>query len=418
MKKFLIVAAAIIVALGLYAGYVFYSQHLRGIGPALKQPQTDITKFIPTSSPTPSPIGTDIPLTLPEGFAISIYAKDLRGPRVMMYDNAGSLLVSIPSLGTVVALVDADHDGFAEAHRTVLSGLDKPHGLAMRCTDICKLYVAESGQVVEYDYASFDGAASEARNPKKIADLPTGGNHFSRTIMFMAAPDDSTLLIAVGSTCNVCLEKDERRASILALDVDKGGEPRVYATGLRNSVFMAIHPVNGKIWATEMGRDLLGDDTPPDEINIIEDGKNYGWPNCYGQNIHDGAFDKNTYIRNPCMEPFETPSHIDLQAHSAPLGLAFGPEEGWPEEYWYNAFVAYHGSWNRSIPTGYKIVRIKLDADGNYFGTEDFITGWHGTGESTALGRPVDVITQPGGTMLISDDKAGVIYKVTRTIAP
>ena len=112
------------------------------------------------------------------------------------------------------------------------------------------------------------------------------------------------------------------------------------------------------------------------------------------------------------MEPFEAPSYIDLPAHSAPLGLAFIPEEGWPQEYWYNLLVAYHGSWNRTVPDGYKIVRMKLDAKGNYSGVEDFITGWL-TPDNQALGRPVDILVQPGGTMYISDDKAGVIYRVT-----
>jgi len=149
-----------------------------------------------------------------------------------------------------------------------------------------------------------------------------------------------------------------------------------------------------------MGRDLLGDDMPPDEINIIEEGKNYGWPVCYGKNIHDTDFDHNTYVRNPCMEPFETPSHIDIPAHSAPLGLAF---------YKNDLLVAYHGSWNRSVPTGYKIVKMNLDANGNYLGQEDFISGW--LQEGNALGRPVDILADRG-RIFISDDKAGVIYLV------
>ena len=180
------------------------------------------------------------------------------------------------------------------------------------------------------------------------------------------------------------------------------------------------------MWATEMGRDLLGDDIPPDEINIIEEGKNYGWPNCYGKNIHDDNFDKNTYIRNPCMEPFETGSHVDLQAHSAPLGLAFVPEwgidsnmcfegleaacgGGFPDEYWNDLIVAYHGSWNRTNPTGYKLVRVKMDDYGNSIGVEDFITGW--LGPKGVLGRPVDVKFH-NGALYVSDDKAGVIYKI------
>ena len=187
-----------------------------------------------------------------------------------------------------------------------------------------------------------------------------------------------------------------------------------------------------------MGRDLLGDDTPPDEIDIIDSSStgseqnpvpNFGWPICYGKNVHDTDFDHNTYIRNPCMEPFEIGSHIDLPAHSAPLGLAFFPKD-WPEEYRDDLLVAYHGSWNRSEPTGYKIVRVKLDSRGNFEGVEDFITGWlrrsddksevgvptvvSGLTPEGALGRPVDLVFHKG-SLYISDDKAGVVYKVVRS---
>jgi glucose/arabinose dehydrogenase len=173
---------------------------------------------------------------------------------------------------------------------------------------------------------------------------------------------------------------------------------------------MAINPHSGAIWGTEMGRDLLGDNIPPDEINIIKEGANYGWPICYGKNIHDTEFDKNTYFRNPCMEPFETPSSIDVPAHSAPLGLAFIPKS-WPTEYRNDLLVAYHGSWNRSVPTGYKIVRYRFDANGTYQGVEDFITGWF-TKDGTALGRPVGIVIATNGMTYISDDKAGVIYRL------
>ncbi len=308
-----------------------------------------------------------------------------------------------------MSLIDKDNDGFAETHTDLISGLNKPHGIASRSqkNKSDTIYIAETDQVAMYDY---DAATGKAINKKKIIDLPGGGNHFSRTIMFMPYPNQDKLLTSVGSSCNVCNEKDSRRAKILVSDFN-GSNLKEYAHGLRNSVFMAIHPVTGKIWATEMGRDLLGDDIPPDEINIIEENKNYGWPICFGKNIHDAKFDTNTYFRNPCMEPFETPSYIDIPAHSAPLGLAFFPEEGWPKEYWHNLLVAYHGSWNRSEPTGYKIVRYKLDKEGNYLQAEDFITGWLKDGK--ALGRPVDIIIQPGGTIFVSDDFAGVIYKIT-----
>ena len=172
------------------------------------------------------------------------------------------------------------------------------------------------------------------------------------------------------------------------------------------------------MWATEMGRDLLGDNLPPDEINIVDPSTSsgppdYGWPHCYGKNEHDNDYDKAAF--NHCAEPAYKPSHIDLPAHSAPLGLAFipnWPQSGWPKDYAADLLVAYHGSWNRSEPTGYKIVRIKLGDDGKLEGIEDFITGWL-SDDGKALGRPVDITIRNDGTAYISDDKAGVIYKLS-----
>jgi len=191
-----------------------------------------------------------------------------------------------------------------------------------------------------------------------------------------------------------------------------GSDFKKVASGLRNAVFMATNPIGGEIWVTEMGRDNLGDDLPPDEINIIEEGKNYGWPYFYGKNIKDQKHG----LAEPPVDWITEPSYIDLPAHSAPLGLAFVPEGppagGWPEEYWNNLIVALHGSWNRTEPTGYKLVRIKLNQRGEFEGMEDFISGWLAKDGKTALGRPVDVIFQSNGMLYISDDKAGVIYKV------
>lgn len=361
-----------------------------------------------------------LPFKLPEGFEISVFASGVDNARVIAMGPDGALLVSQPSEGKVVALPDTDGDGLADENIVVADKLNRPHGISFKCNDVnnpsvCTLYIAETDQVSEFSY---DAKSHKAGNKKKVVDLPSDGynQHYTRTLLFMPVPNENTLLISVGSSCNVCLESDDRRAKILAYDV-MTKKTEVFARGLRNAVFAEIHPVTGKIWATEMGRDGLGDDIPPDEINIIEKDKNYGWPICYGENIHDGEFDKNTYIRNPCMAPFEIPSYIDLQAHSAPLGLAFIPEEGWPEEYWHNLLVAYHGSWNRSVPTGYKIVRFKLNADGSYNGepkAEDFITGFINP-EGKRIGRPVDIKVFPGGKMYISDDQAGIIYKVIRT---
>lgn len=402
---FIILLLVVLIAGGLISN--FYWKNLRGIWPAIEGPSEDISKIIKEQSEGKRGVNnTSFPLKLPPNFSISIFAENLGNPRVMTFDYAGNIIVSIPSQGKVVALPDKNSDGIADEVITVIDGLNRPHGIATRCTEKCEFYIAETDKVTVYDY---DAEKLKAFNKRKIIDLPGGGNHFTRTILFMPEPEDHKLLISVGSSCDTCEEKDWRRGKILISNAD-GSDLKEFAKGLRNSVFMAIHPVTGKILATEMGRDFLGDDLPPDEINIIEEGRWYGWPWFYGKNIEDYKF--SPYSRPQfAIEP--RPSYIDIPAHSAPLGLAFFPANSqWPEEYWYNLLVAYHGSWNRTEPTGYKIVRYKLDAEGNYIGEEDFIFGW--LTKDGVLGRPVDILIRPGGVIYISDDKAGVIYKVSR----
>jgi len=342
--------------------------------------------------------------SLPTGFAATLFSGDVQGARVLTRDSKATIVASLTSEGTVVALPDSDFDHLADRVVTVLEGLNQPHGVVFIGDT---LYVAEEGAVKSYTY---NPNTFNAEYKETLTTLPTGDGHSTRSLMVW--PDNSRLLVSTGSSCNVCHEEDSRRAAILSINLATK-EVTPFAKGLRNTVFMTLHPVTGDIWGTDMGRDWLGDDLPPDEINILKQNGNYGWPICYGKNIHDTDFDKNTYIRNPCMTPFETPSHIDVPAHSAPLGIVFVPEEGWPEEWWYDALVAYHGSWNRSTPTGYKIVRIPLNAQGEQTGApDDFMTGF--TTESEVIGRPVGLIIEPGGVLWVSDDKAGAIYRVAR----
>lgn len=409
MKKIIIFVLILILAGGAAVFYMFRIQpFLEGIKPILQAPPREISKIIEEKQAAEERGEyAPFPFALPEDFSISIFAKGLEKPRVMAWGPDGNLLVSIPSQGRIAALLpDKDGDGISDGTVIVADKLNQPHGMAFDCRETpCQFYIAETDKVSVYDY---DETNTKTVNPRKIIDLPGGGNHFTRTIMFMPYPDEDKLLISVGSSCNVCYEKDWRRAKILVYDI-KSKELETFASGLRNAVFMSIHPVSGEVWVTEMGRDWLGDDLPPDEINIVSKGGDYGWPTCYGKNIHDADFDKNKYLSDPCGG--KTPSYIDIPAHLAPLGLAFFPEEGWPEEYWYNLLVSYHGSWNRSAPAGYKIARYKLDEQENYLGEEDFISGWL-QDDGSALGRPVDILIQPGGIIYISDDKAGVIYKV------
>lgn len=412
MRPFLtgIIAVAVIVC----AGFYFYD-HLKE-----KPPHWLISLVTHTDPPPPLPAGDAAPLTVPEGFTATIFARGVEGARVMTRDPKGTMLVSETSEGRVVALPDADGDGKADRIITVLENLKQPHGILVHCEDTgdesadqgsCLLYVAETGVLRAYRY---DADTYSAKMVKTVAMFPTGDGHFTRTLLMH--PDTKRLLVSVGSSCNTCDEKEPMRATVQAITL-LDNTIETFATGLRNSVFMAVHPVTGEIWATENGRDVIGDDIPPDEINILKEGNDYGWPICYGKNIHDTDFDKKQYIRDPCAD--ETPSYIDLQAHSAALGLAFVPEEGWPEDMRNDLVVAYHGSWNRSTPTGYKVVRFDLDARGNprSLTPTDFVTGFLPVGgkEDDAIGRPVGLLVEPGGVMYVSDDRAGAIFRIALT---
>jgi len=419
MRKAYVIGAVATVLL-LVGGYFAYNY-------AKYTPPPWLIKLVTTSKPPPPlPAGPQAPLVVPEGFSATVFARDIKGARVMTRDPKGAMLVSQTSEGRVVALPDLNGDNQADQVVEVLSGLKQPHGLAVICPstgsasadqDACVLYVAETGALLAYAY---DADTYTATYQKTLATFPTGSGHFTRTLLQGA--DGTSLLVSIGSSCNVCEEENPLRASVQSVDLATGRMTPV-ATGLRNTVFMAHHPVTGELWGTDNGRDIIGDDIPPDEINIIKQGGDYGWPICYGKNVHDTDFDKKNYIRDPCAD--KVASHIDLPAHSAALGLAFVPEEGWPDDWAHDALVAYHGSWNRSTPTGYKVVRIDfLNPEGTLMQdqfTTDFVTGFLPEGSTDtgdAIGRPVGILAEPGGTAYISDDRAGAIYKISLNEAP
>jgi len=344
-------------------------------------------------------------LKLPAGFRIELFSATGSTPRLMAFSPGGVLLTTATSDGKVLALPDPQKSGKAQRIVTVLSDLDAPHGIAFHKG---ALYVTQGGDVVRYDW---DEAALKASNPRTIVQVPRGGGHFTRTLLFHSGK----MYVSVGSSCNVCAEKDERRAAVLEFNEDGTGQ-RIFAKGTRNSVGLAVSPQTGTVWATDNQRDWLGDDIPPEEVNDLgAGGGDFGWPYCYSKRIADLEYSRDAAKRCPST----VPPKVEMQAHSAPLGLAFYTGTAFPAEYRGNLFVAFHGSWNRSVPTGYKVVRIKLDAAGNPQGIEDFVSGWIRPGETQRgawSGRPVGVMVAPDGSLYISDDSRqsnGAIYRVT-----
>jgi glucose/arabinose dehydrogenase len=342
-------------------------------------------------------------LHLPEGFHIAVFADNIDSARMLTFTPGGVLLVSESGEGKVVALPDPKHTGQAAREVDVLSGLNEPHGIAFYQG---KLYVAENDKVRRYDW---DEVNLRASNPVKLADLPTGGGHSTRSILFHGGK----MYISAGSSCNVCIEKDPRRATVMELNPDGSGQ-KIFAKGLRNAVGIAENPKTDTVWVTVNGRDWLGDDLPPETIyDLGKNGGDAGWPYCYGDRVPDSNFTKAG--DNRCASVLEP--KVQMQAHSAPLGLAFYEGTMFPPEYRNNIFVAFHGSWNRSVPTGYKIVRVKLDDNGQpVSGAQDFITGWLAPGETKHgrwMGRPVGIAFAADGSMFLSDDTGGLIYRVT-----
>jgi len=214
---------------------------------------------------------------------------------------------------------------------------------------------------------------------------------------------DEHLYVSVGSTCNACLEEDWRRASVLRLPLS-GGTASLFARGLRNSVGLAFHPQTGELWGSDNGRDLLGDDLPPEEVNRIVAGGDYGWPYCYGERIPDPDFGTSERCRQTI------PPQVEMQAHSAPLGIAFVEGLAFPESYRRMLLVAFHGSWNRSVPTGYKLVGIPFRAGRPVGAAVDLVGGWLRAG--IAWGRPVAPAVGADGALYLSDDRAGAIYRI------
>jgi glucose/arabinose dehydrogenase len=338
-------------------------------------------------------------LTAPGGVQIAVFAAGLRKARFMAWSPEGDLVITEtnPTDGRIVILPDRDGDGAADERVAFAERLRNPHGLAFRDGF---LYVAEEGRVARF---AWQGGQPAADAPETIVpDLPAGRGHYTRTLGF--GPDDK-LYVSIGSSCNVCAEQDERRAAIMQYNADGSGG-RVFARGLRNAVGFVWRPGSDELWATNNGRDGLGEDLPPETVNLVRDGDDFGWPYC-----HNGTLPDPQLAHLGSCDAVTGPA-VELQAHSAPLGLAFYTGDAFPAAFRGDLLVAFHGSWNRAEPTGYKLVRVRFQ-DGRPTGeVEDFISGWLGA-DGEDWGRPVDTIVAPDGSLYLSDDGLGVVYRIT-----
>jgi glucose/arabinose dehydrogenase len=345
----------------------------------------------------------DAQLNLPQGFKIDVFAEggDFQTLRNAIEGPNGDIFAADATANTVTLLRDTNKDGKADERHVFARGLNRPYGMAISNG---YFYVGNTDSIVRWKYAAGDAELSGV--PEKIADLPGGGGHWTRTLAFNA--DGSKLYVTVGSSSNIDVEPAPR-ASILEMNPD-GSARRVFASGLRNPVGLAFRPGSNELWAGVHERDMLGDDLVPDYVTRVQDGGFYGWPFAYiGHHEDPRRKGERTDLVAKAIVP-----DVLLQSHSAPMGLAFYNGAQFPADYRGSAFLALHGSWNRKLRTGYKVVRIVVrdgKATGEY---DDFITGWSlGEARSEVWGRPVSIVPRQDGSILVTDDAHNVIWRVT-----
>ncbi len=343
--------------------------------------------------------GRSLPLDrikLPPGFEIAVYADNVPGARSLALGADGTVYVGTLTTGKIYAVIDQDQDGKAEQVLTVAEGLNSPNGVAFREGS---LYVAEINRILRFDDVAEN--LPDARKPAIVNDaLPRETHHGWK---FIAFGPDGWLYVPVGAPCNICAPDPQRHANIMRMRPDGTGL-EVFAAGVRNSMGFDWNPQDGSLWFTDNGRDWLGDDAPSCELNHApKPGLHFGFPYCHGGSVADPQFG----AKRPCRD--FTPPAAKLGAHVAPLGMRFYTGRMFPPSYANRIFIAEHGSWNRSKKVGYRVVSVDAKEGGE--AQEVFAEGWL-QGEQS-WGRPVDVLVMPDGALLVSDDQAGVIYRIS-----
>jgi glucose/arabinose dehydrogenase len=336
-------------------------------------------------------------IQLPPGFNISVFAE-VPDARSLCQGVKGTVFVGNRGKNEVYAITDSNQDGKADIIYTIAKGLHTPNGVAFRNGS---LYVAEINRILRYD--DIENRLSNPPDPKVVFDkFPDKEHHGWKFIAF--GPDDK-LYVPVGAPCNVCNEKDPIFATITRMNPDGTGL-EIFARGIRNSVGFAWHPIKKELWFTDNGRDNMGDDVPFCELNYApKQGMHFGFPFCHQGDVLDPEFGKG----KKCGD--YSPPAQKMGPHVAPLGIRFYTGSLFPPEYKNRIFIAQHGSWNRRIPAGYRVMMASVDNNNNIINYEPFATGWL-QNEKEVIGRPVDVEVRPDGSLLISDDQNGVIYRV------
>lgn len=379
---------------------VLFAQLTHGQKPSLPPPHA-------TAAVNNSPRVVDPPKGflphVPDGFKVNVFAEGFKNPRWLAVAPNGDIFVVDSRPGALIVLRDTKNSGGAQQRETFVTGLDQPFGVAFHDDYV---YVGNTSAVVRFQYdPKTSKRLGEARH---ILDLPGGGynQHWTRTIAF--SPDGRHLFVSVGSKTNVSVEPDERRAAIIICDPD-GKNSRIYARGLRNAVGIGFEPATGTLWASVNERDNIGDDVPPDYFTSVRDGGFYGWPYSYiGDNVDERVPPRPDLVAKAIIPD------VLLAPHAAALEFAFYTATQFPEKYRHGVFVAEHGSWNRSTRSGYDVVFIPFRDGKPTADPVQFLTGFvPDASKRDVYGRPVGIVIAKDGSLLVSDDGAKVIYRIS-----
>ncbi len=339
-------------------------------------------------------------LSLPNGFGINVFAAP-GGKTRMVAENNGAIYVTRPDQGDVLRLVDNNADGVSDQQTTAIAGYPTIHGITFNGDEV---YLATTTELIR---ATVSGTGTFTAAQVLANDLPDGGQHALRTI---GIGPDGFIYLSIGSSCDACAEPNPEHATMLRVAMD-GSSRSVFARGLRNTIGFGWQPDTNQLWGMDHGSDWRGNDVPPEELNLIEEGNDYGWPYCYGKRELDPVIGDPINQTQATYCSTTTPSVLENQAHQAPIGLTFYAGTAFPEEYRGDAFVAMRGSWNRIPATGYKVVRIVFDA-GQPIAIEDFVTGFLNEPGTATFGRPAGITVDPVGALIFTDDTNGVLYRV------